>query len=134
MCLCVLTLHTLIHAFYIRTDMGLQSMYTRMAKATEEYKSFEKQCEDKLTVNRAEQRDLENLRHLAKLREEEQELVKEIKIVKYLQMNADTAKEVAEREIKEWRGKIEELSRRTETALQVREEMKSKSSIPHSLL
>lgn len=96
-----------------------------MAKAADHYKSFEKQCEGKLTVNQAEQKKLED--RLAKLKCEEEKLKNVIETGKDLQKNADAVKERTDQEVKEWRGRIEELSQRTETALQVMEEMKSKS-------
>ena len=98
-------------------------MHRFMDKATADYQEFEQRCSNQVEVNRAEQRQLEARLRLLKL--EEEKLVNQIKSGKGLQVTSDHARKEAAKQMAEWKGKIEELCRRTETSLQVMEEMKS---------
>lgn len=99
----------------------MKSMHTLMDSATAEYISDKEACEKDLEGNRKQQRELEE--QLKALRDEEEKLKTKISSKDELQKLAVKIREEADRDLVEWRGKIEELGTRTRTALTVMEDM-----------
>ena len=94
-----------------------------MGDATNSHMQHEDDQKAQLDENRQHQQRLED--ELRRLRNEEAKLVKEIGDGEKLQKKSEEVWVEATDEINSWKGKIEELQRRTEVSLEVMGEMTS---------
>ena len=101
----------------------MDQFHEKMGDATNTHMQQEDDRKAQLENNRQEQRRLEE--RLKKLREEERRLEKEIADGEKLQMKSEEVWVEAIDEINGWKGKIEELQRRTQVSVEVMKEMTS---------
>ena len=94
-----------------------------MGDATNSHMQVEDSRKSALESNRQEQQRLEE--KLRQLRLEEKRLVEKLEEGEKLQKKSEEVWVEATDKISSWKGKIEELQRRTEVSLQVMEEMTS---------
>ena len=105
------------------SDDEVDQFHERMGDATNSHMQHEDDRKAELEKNREEQRRLEEkLKHL---REEERKLTREIQEGEQLQKKSEEVWVEATDEISNWKGKIEELQKRTEVSLEVMVEMSS---------
>ena len=92
-----------------------------MNTAEQDYQQYAQRCGTELNKNRSRQRELEA--ELAQLRAAEKKLEADLQSGGGMQDEASRVREKALGEMRGWSGKIEELQRRTQTALSVMDHM-----------
>ena len=107
----------------------MDKFHEKMGDATNNHMQHEDDRKAELDKNRQEQQRLEA--ELKRLRENERKLTKELEEGEKLQKKSEEVWVEATDEINNWKGKIEELQRRTEVSLQVMGEMTSKRNKEH---
>ena len=107
----------------VYSDEEVDQFHEKMGDATNNHMQHEDDQKAQLEENRQNQRRLEE--ELRQLREKERELVKRIEEGEKLQKKSEEVWVEATDQINDWKGKIEELQRRTEVSLEVMTQMTS---------
>lgn len=101
----------------------MDQFHEQMGEATNDHIQHEDDQRAELEKNRQKQRQLEE--ELRQLKENEGKLVREIEEGEKLQKVSEEVWVEATDQINDWKGKIEELHRRTEVSLEVMTRMTS---------
>ena len=105
------------------SDEEVDQFHEKMGDATNDHMQHEDDQRAQLEENRQKQRQLEE--ELRQLRENERKLVKQIEDGEKLQKKSEEVWVEATDQINDWKGKIEELQRRTKVSLEVMTQMTS---------
>lgn len=98
-------------------ESGLKGFHARMDKRSAEQQQKKLSDENTLKMNRERQLELEE--ELRNLKSEEESLVNSIAIGEDTQKQLVVEKDSTQQEVEQWKGKIKELKKRTETALEI---------------
>lgn len=115
----VVDIYNLPHFLLLASE--LNNFNSKMDTAERDYQQNAKRCEAELDKNLNRQQELE--KELAQLKNTEKKYKKDLASGYTLQEEAVRAREKALGEMQEWSDKIEELRRRTQTALSVMDHM-----------